>query len=163
MILTIAQMKLSPNARRGAEWVKARHPSTVFTSGRRDVLDQARVMASNTVKYGRAWIIKTYKPSPMIDSLHGWLEDHPTVSDQKEIATGFYECLMACHSGDLTKLSRHLTGDAWDAAWPGDVDGERICFDIQLNMPVEYQLDKVIDREGGLRLIHAQFAPSIEV
>lgn len=163
MGLGIAQMKLSPNARRGAEWVLARHPGTVFTSGRRDVLDQARVMAANTVKYGRAWILKTYKPSLMIDSLHGWLEDHPAVSEPKEIMYGFYECLMACHSGDLARLSRHLTGDAWDAAWPGDDDGERICKDIQINMPVEYQLDKVIDREGGLRLIHAQFAPSIEV
>lgn len=163
MPLTIAQMKLSPNARRGAEWVLARHPGTVFTSGRRDVLDQARVMAANTVKYGRAWILKTYKPSPIIDTLHSWLQDHPDQREAKQIAHGFYECLMACHSGDLTKLSRHLTGDAWDADWPGDDDGERICKDIQINMPVEYRLDKVIDREGGLRLIHAQFAPSIEV
>lgn len=120
-------------------------------------------MAENTVKYGRGWMLKTYKPSPIIDTLMGWLKDHPTVTGSPQIAQGFYECLMACHSGQLTTLSRHLTGDAWDAAWPGDVEGERICQDIQNNMPIEYGLDKIIDREGSLRLIHAQFAPSVEV
>ena len=163
MGLTIAQMKLSPNARNGAQWVLARHPQIVFTSGRRDPLNQARVMAENTVKYGRSWIIKTYKPSLIIDTLHGWLQDHQRETQASIIAQGFYECLLACHSGDLTKLSRHLTGDAWDAAWPGETEGERICQDIHINMPVAYRLDKVIDREGALRVIHVQFEPSVEV
>lgn len=163
MGLTIAQMKLSPSARKGAEWVLARHPGIVFTSGRRDVLDQARVMAQNTVRYGRGWILTTYKPSPIIDTLHGWLVDHADILETQVIATGFYDCLLACHSGQLTTLSRHLTGDAWDAAWPGDEKGEQIVRDIQIHMPVEYGLHRVIDREGGLRIIHAQFAPSVEV
>lgn len=163
MSLTIAQMKLSPNARKGAEWVRSRHPGIVFTSGRRDPLDQSRVMAENTVKYGRNWILKTYKPSPIIDTLCDWLDQNPSKRDAKLITHGFYECLLACHSGHLTKLSKHLTGDAWDAAWPGDELGKQICADMQINMPVEYYLDKIIDREGGLKIIHAQFAPSIEV
>jgi len=163
MGLTIEQMKLSPNARHGAEWVRARHPQIVFTSGRRDVLDQSRVMAENTVRYGRTWLVRTYKPSPLIDTLHGWLQSRPDAVDAKTITNGFYECLLACHSGQLTTLSRHLTGDAWDAAWPGDTEGEKIVKDIQIHMPVEYGLDKLIDREGGLRLIHAQFKPSVEI
>lgn len=163
MGLMIAQLQLAPNARRGAEWVRARHPEIVFTSGRRDVLDQARVMAQNTVKYGRAWIEQTYRPSPMIDTLKEWLHRHDDIQETKQIADGFYACLLACHSGDLSRLSRHLTGDAWDAAWPGDAMGEAIVEDIQRNMPAEYELDKVIDREGGLRVLHVQFAPSIEI
>lgn len=163
MSLTIAQMRLAPNARHGAEWVKARYPDLVFTSGRRDPLDQSRVMAENIVKYGRPWLLKTYKQSPIIDTLADWLTQNPTKVDAKTIAHGFYDCLLACHSGNLTKLSKHLTGDAWDAVWPGDEEGERICADLRTNMPVEYFLEKIIDREGGLRIIHAQFAPSVEV
>ena len=162
-MLTIAKMQLSPNARRGAEWIRDRWPKLVFTSGRRDALDQARVMAHNTVKYGRNWIVSTYKPSPIVDTLNGFLLDRPELVDTQSIAHGFYECLLACHSGQLTSLSRHLTGGAWDAAWPGDAEGEKIVKDIQIHMPVEYGLDKVIDREGGLRLIHAQFKPSVEI
>lgn len=156
-------MQLSPNARKGAEWAKARHPALVFTSGRRDVRDQARVMAKNVATYGRGWLFATYKPTPILDTLNAWLEANATVTEAKVIADGFYECLLACHSGQLTTLSRHLTGDAWDAAWPGDDEGERICQDIQINMPIEYGLDKIIDREGGLRIIHAQFAPSVAI
>ena len=163
MSLTIAQMKLSPNARKGAEWVRDRYPAIVFTSGRRDPLDQSRVMAENIVRYGRVWLTKTYKPSPIIDTLTDWLTKNPDVTSAKLIAHGFYDCLLACHSGHLTKLSKHLTGDAWDAAWPGDELGKKICSDMQINMPIEYGLQKIIDREGGLRIIHAQFVPSVEV
>jgi hypothetical protein len=163
MGLTIAQLQLAPNARRGAEWVRARHPEIVFTSGRRDVLDQARVMAQNTVKYGRAWIGQTYRPSSMIDTLNEWLHQHDDIHETKQIADGFYECLLACHSSGLSRLSRHLTGDAWDAAWPGDVLGDAIVKNIVLNMPAEYGLDRVINREGGLRVLHVQFTPSIAI
>jgi len=162
--VNIDQLKLSPNARKGAEWVKARYPGLVFTSGRRDVMGQARAMAWNVAAYGRDWMRNTYKPSAVIDALYQWLDVHPQESRYKVIADGFHECLLACHSDHLMRLSRHLTGDAWDAAWPGtDAEGERICQDIRDNMPKECGLDKVIDREGGLRIIHAQFAPSIEV
>lgn len=163
MSLRIAQLHLSLNARKGAEWVRDRYPSIVFTSGRRDPLDQSRVMATNIVRYGRTWMLKTYKPSPIIDTLCDWLDQNPSKRDATLIAQGFYDCLLACHSGQLTKLSKHLTGDAWDAAWPGDEQGDKICSDMQINMPVEYGLDKIINREGGLRIIHAQFVPSVEV
>lgn len=164
MSLTIAQMKLSPNARKGAEWVKARHPQVVFTSGRRDVRDQARVMAKNVTKYGRGWLLATYKPTAILKTLNGWIEQHPAVAEAKVMADGFYECLLACHSGELSTLSRHLTGDAWDAQWPAsDEEGERICTDIEMNMPSDFQMMKVIKREGALRVIHVQFAASVAV
>jgi len=162
MGLTIAQLHLAPYARMGAEWALARHPGLVFTSGRRDVLDQARVMAQNVVRHGRQWVTQTYQPSPLITTLQEWLHRHDDIRETKQIAEGFYDCLLACHSGELTRLSRHLTGDAWDAAWPGDVEGASIVDDIAINMPAEYGFDKVIDREGGLRVIHVQFAPSVE-
>lgn len=162
--VTIAQMKLSPNARKGAEWAKTRHPNLVFTSGRRDVRDQARVMANNVTKYGRGWLIATYKPTPILKTLNGWLDANPSVADSKTIADGFYDCLLACHSTDLSAVSRHLTGDAWDAQWPAsNEEGERIAADIRQQMPAEYGLDKVITREGALRVIHVQFAASVEV
>lgn len=161
--LNIAQMQLAPNARRGAEWVLARYPHIVFTSGRRDVLDQARVMAQNTLRYGRGWIRATYRHSPMIDTLCGWLADHPEAATVPVMAHGFYECLLACHSGELTRFSRHLTGDAFDAAWPGDEAGEKMAADIRATMPADYGLHRVIDREGGLRVLHVQFAPSVDV
>lgn len=162
-MMTIPQLHLTPNARRGAEWVLARHPSIRFTSGRRDVLDQAEVMAGNVVRYGRQWVAQTYRTSPLIDTLTEWLHRHDGIRDTNTIAHGFYDCLLACHSGELTRLSRHLTGDAWDAAWPGDEVGMAIVQDIREHMPTEYQLDKVLDREGSMRIIHVQFAPSVEI
>lgn len=163
MSLNIDQLRLSRNARKGAEWVRDRHPSLLFTSGRRDARDQARVMAWNVGAYGRDWITRTYRASPIIDTLNQWLAAHPTENNHRVITDGFYDCLLACHSGELTSLSRHLTGDAFDAAWPGtDAEGERICEDMRTNMPKEYGLQKVIDREGGLRVIHAQFTASAE-
>lgn len=154
-------MQLSPNARKGAEWALARHPSLVFTSGRRDVRDQARVMAKNVATYGRGWLFATYKPTPILDTLNGWLERNQAVTEPKLIADGFYDCLLACHSGQLTTLSRHLTGDAWDAAWSDQ--GEAIAKDLSLHMPEEYQMTKILTREGALRVLHVQFAPSVEV
>lgn len=169
MGLTIAQMKLAPNARKGAIWAQQRHPSIVFTSGRRDARDQARAMAQNCLKYGREWLFETYKrdrdgnPKPIIVTLYRWLEDHPEAMTAAQVTDGFYEAMLASHSGQLTALSRHLTGDAWDAQWPGDEAGEQIAKDIEANMPAEYFLEKLITKEGKHRVIHCQFAPSVEV
>lgn len=162
MSLTIDQLNLAPNARKGAIWAKQRHPTLVFTSGRRDVRDQARVMAQNCVRYGREWLWETYKQTRIIRTLSRWLDQHPDAVAAPQIAEGFYEALLAHHAGELATLSRHLTGDAWDAQWPGE-EGDAIAKDIEMNMPAEYFLEKIITQEGRHRVIHCQFAHSVEV
>lgn len=156
-------MQLSPNARKGAEWVQERYPEIRFTSGRRDIRDQARVMAANVARYGSGWLFATYKPSAIVRSLQRWHEEQEADIHREEIEEGFYQCLLECHTEQLNLLSKHLTGDAWDAAWPGDELGARISEDILANMPEDYQMTKLLNREGALRLIHVQFAPSVSV
>lgn len=171
MSLLLDQMKLAPNARKGAAWVMIRHPLVVFTSGRRDTQAQARVMAKNVLLYGRGeWLLKTYKrqpngnPKPVISAMQHWINEHPDAMTVSQVADGLYQCMLAANTRDLSTLSKHFTGDAWDAQWPADDDeGERICADIEANMPPEYQMEKVIKKEGSLKVIHVQFAGSVEV
>jgi hypothetical protein len=158
MGLTIAQMQLSPFARRGAEIMLAKHPGLVFTSGRRDVFDQARAMAQNVLR-DRAWLIKTYKPGPVLSTLQACVLDHPEATTVPAMADHFYEAMLAFDTEVLMRFSRHFTGDAWDAQWPGDEAAKAICADV-LSLP---HLDKLLTREGKLKLIHAQFEPSVEV
>ena len=162
--MTIDQLQLAPNARKGAEWARATFPDLVFTSGRRDTYGQARAMAWNVVTRGQNWLMQTYKPSPLLTTLQTWLSQHPEADDRDTIADGFYQVFLAAHSNDVMRFSRHFTGDAWDAAWPLEPGrGEIIVAKIRREMPKEYGLDKVIDKEGDLRVIHVQFAPSVDI
>lgn len=163
MSAEIDRLQLSPNARRAAEWVRRRYPDLRFTSGRRSLEDQARVMAQNTMRYGREWVKRTYRYSPAIAAIVDWLERAPHIVDYDGVRDGIYATLLAQSDADLLRVSRHLTGDAFDLAWPGDTLGPTIAQDVRENMPREFGLEKLIDREGGLRVLHLQFAPSVEV
>jgi hypothetical protein len=55
----ISSLDLSPKAKKAAEALLKEYPDIMFTSGRRDLADQARAMAGNVVKK-RDWIKKTY-------------------------------------------------------------------------------------------------------
>lgn len=160
MGLSIAQMKLSRIAREGAERLQAECPWVVFTSGRRDLDEQAHAMAVN-VSLNRNWIRETYLHA---DSLHQWVMAHPEADTAKALHEGLYQHLLSLPDSAVFKISYHLTGDAFDVRpmvheGKSTLYGEKI-LDVMRSLP---GLDKVLLKEGGLVRWHAQFIPSVEI
>lgn len=168
--LTIQEMRLSWNAARAATLVLRIHPEAVFTSGKRDVMDQARVMASNVVRYGPAWLKDTYyaKHPRMVTILMTYSEENQAyISEPKLLALGFYEQLQEHYAGELMKFP-HIRGDAFDIAWPRLSSGvadtsavKAICETIRA-LPPELGLEVCLDKEGAHEVIHAQFHHTVE-
>lgn len=162
---TIQELRLSHIAERAARLVLERHPEVVFTSGRRDLMDQARAMAQNAVTFGATWLDDTYKNKRIVHHLMTYMEENPDhCRDAKILGHHFYEQLQEHFAGDLMKFP-HVRGNAFDIAWPrlangliNRPDGERICRTIEL-LPIEYDipLDLLLRKEGRLDVIHAQF------
>lgn len=161
--LTIQEMRLSPNAAKAAQLILKAHPYAYFTSGRRDVMDQARVMAQNVVKYGPIWLKDTYRDQRMVALLMTYTEENQDkVASPELLTTGFHETLQEHFAGNLMKFP-HIRGDAFDIAWPllanrtiDRVIGEAICTTIE-TLPVELGLQLILKKEGKLDVIHAQF------
>ena len=163
--LTIQEMRLSPTAERAAVAVLKLHPAAYFTSGRRDIRDQARVMAQNAIRYGAGWLDSTYRDKRIVKCLMTHMEENPSqCSDPRVLANAFYEQLQEHFAGDLMKFP-HVRGDAFDIAWPrlrnGLIDrpaGELICATIE-RLPLDFDipLDLLLRKEGKLDVIHAQF------
>lgn len=160
MGLSIAQMKLSRVAREGAEQLQAACPWVVFTSGRRDLESQARVMAMNTIQ-NRLWIGQTYLAA---HRLQEWVMQNPDAQTVEQVSDGLYTTMLSMSDRELLAVSKHLTGDAFDVRpmVEGNVPtlyGQKI-LDAMYALP---GLHKILLKEGGLTIWHAQFAPSVEV
>lgn len=171
--LTLQEMRLSPIAEQAALIVKKLHPEACFTSGRRDVMDQARVMAQNAIRYGSGWLASTYRDARIVKCLMTYMEENPEqTSDPRVLAHAFYEQLQENFAGDLLKFP-HVRGDAFDIAWPklgngllNRPAGELICKTIE-RLPIDFDipLDLLLRKEGKLDVIHAQFKamPTVQV
>ena len=147
----IEALSLRGEARTAASALKKAHPSVKFTSGRRDKDDQARAMASNVVK-NRKWIGETYISGTVSNACQKWVDDNPDKKTQDEIAEGLLSVMNAATDADLAKLSKHLSGDAFDVQ-PVETDAEAIKKTIRGLAG----LDKFLEKEGGLVRWHAQF------
>jgi len=147
----IEALDLRGNARSGAYALKKAHPSVKFTSGRRNKDDQARAMASNVV-HNRKWIEETYVSTTISKACQKWVDDNPDKKTQDEIAAGLLSVMNAATDADLGKLSKHLSGDAFDVQ-PVETDAEAIKKTIRGLSG----LDKFLEKEGGLVRWHAQF------
>ena len=166
--MTIDELGLSANARYAAQLVLARHPDVVFTSGKRDVREQARAMATNTLRYGIAWLGQTYKNRQMVEDLESWMEAHlDQTASIGQMTEGFYLTLQSTQAGQLAQFP-HCRGDAFDIACPRYADGrinedetQRIKHGIE-TLPLECGLQLVLTREGDHRVIHAQFLHAAE-
>lgn len=165
-------MRLAPNARRGAELTQAQFPWLLFTSGRRDPKNQARVMAANLAR-DRAWMRETYQPGPHLTLFQEWLDAYPDHITVEQIRDGLYRVMQTMDPLVLRKLSRHFTGDAWDAQWPRTLGPEGawvyndpLGFEVRdfiLALPVALGVEKVLTKEGTLKVLHAQFAATVEI
>lgn len=157
----LSRWHLSPRAEAGLRWTLSRWPWLTVTSGRRTLAQQITAMATNVSRYGRLWIARTYRPTPLIESMTQWLLAQPEGELTPEaIRSGLMGLAEQAPDQHWMRLSRHLSGDAWDLAWPGEKLGVSIAETIRLEMPKPYQLDRVLTNEGGLRLLHVQFVPA---
>ena len=146
----ITSLKLSAKAKKAAEELLKEFPDIQFTSGRRDLKDQARAMASNVVKQ-RDWIKKTYLPNEASKACQKWVDDHPEALSQNAIAAGLLETLKGL-GAKAGQISKHLTGDAFDVQ-PVSKNATEIKKAIR-KLP---GLTKFLEKEGGLVRWHAQF------
>lgn len=148
--MTIEELQLAPVAKEAAEKLQAKYPHLVFTSGRRTVPQQARAMAANIVKTGnRQWIAQTYLAGA---KLQQWVNNHPNTVSLEVIANGLERVLLNMSEGERLKISRHLTGHAFDVQ-PVTKDAAAIKNFIR-QLP---GLHKFLEREGGAIRWHAQF------
>jgi len=146
----ISSLNLSAAAKKAAETLLEKYPDTEFTSGRRDLKDQARAMASNVVKK-RDWIKNTYTCSAASKACQKWVDDHPEAKSQADIAAGLLDTLKGL-GGQAGAISKHLTGDAFDVQ-PVTKDADAIKKFIK-SLPGN---PKFLDHEGGLCRWHVQF------
>lgn len=147
----IEALNLSDVAKAGAYALKRKHPAVVFTSGRRNKEDQARAMASNVVS-NRNWIGETYIPSKARDACQKWVNEHNDKKTKDEIAEGLKSVLDELTDNELGRLSKHLSGAAFDVR-PVQKDADKIKATIKGLKG----LSKFLDKEGGLVRWHAQF------
>ncbi len=146
--MTIDELQLEPVARNAAEILHRKYPHLEFTSGRRSKFQQAHAMANNVVK-NRKWIGQTYLAGA---KLQRWVDTHPEAKTVDAITAGLAEVIQSMADEECNKISRHLTGRAFDVR-PVTANAAKIKADIRA-LP---GLHKFLDKEGGLIRWHAQF------
>jgi hypothetical protein len=148
--MTIDEMQLQPIAKKAATILHAKHPDLEFTSGRRDIHQQAHAMAGNIVVLkDRNFIGRTYIAGA---KLQAWVDSHPDAVTVDEITAGLEQVMKAMTEEERSRISRHLTGRAFDVR-PVVANAEAIKADIR-NLP---GLHRFLDHEAGHVRWHAQF------
>lgn len=144
-------MGLRDNALRAAVELTAQFSRKVtITSGRRTLAAQAAAMAENIVKDPKWW---PYKASKAARLLHAWLDSHPNAS-QVQMQVGLETVMRTLTDEDLAKLSKHLSGDAFDVApIAGEFGGAVAAF---LRMLAAKYNGRFLEREGDLIRWHWQ-------
>lgn len=146
----IEQLQLADIARSAAYQLKAAHPNVVFTSGRRTLARQAAAMAENIVLKPR-WIERTYAQSPLRDRCQEWVDSHPEITREEDIAAGLIDIFKNVTTEELNRFSKHLSGMAFDVKpMPGFPE---VIATIR-SLP---GLKRFLEKEGGLIRWHAEF------
>ena len=147
----IERLDFAPAAKRAALLLHEAHPEVHFVSGRRTLARQARAMARNIVEStDRKWIEKVYLAAA---PLQAWVNDHPEATTVDVLAAGLDETLRGMSPAEQTRVSKHLSGDAFDLR-PVRGEAEAAIREAIRGLP---GLVKFIDREGGLERWHVQF------
>jgi hypothetical protein len=167
--MNIDQLRLSPAAKKGALFIFGKHPYVIFTSGRRDVMEQAHAMACNVVVDPK-WVYRTYlRGAPLqtaIDSYRLMARPWTVQAIEDVLLTAMHQLTDA----ELRGLSRHYTGDAFDIKPLLDntggptPQGEAVLDTIQfMKRDPSFGVEKFLTKEGDLIRWHVQFIPSVEV
>jgi hypothetical protein len=148
--MTIEELQLEPVADHGARLLQQKHPNIEFTSGRRTIAQQAHAMAANIVSLNdRQFIGRTYLAGA---KLQQWVDAHPNAVTVDVITAGLLEVMNGMAEDEVLKISRHLTGRAFDVR-PVTQNAEAIKADIRA-LP---GLNKFLEKEAGHVRWHAQF------
>lgn len=147
----IEALALSDPAKKAAYQLKKVHATVTFTSGRRGKPEQASAMAENVV-LNRNWIKETYAVSAARDACQKWLDENLDKKTKAEITIGLRSVLESLSDSQLTHLSKHLSGHAFDVQ-PVEKDAELIKTTIRGLAGLSLFLEK----EGGLVRWHAEF------
>ena len=148
--MTIEELNLTPVAENAARLLKQKFPNLEFTSGRRDIPQQAHAMARNIVETGnRQWIAETYKAAA---NLQQWVDAHPNAKSIDEITAGLRATMEAMPEVELLKVSKHLSGKAFDIR-PVPANANAIKNFIRA-LP---GLSVFLEKEAGVTRWHAQF------
>ena len=150
---TIEALNLNPTAKAAAHQLKRRFPSVVFTSGRRDRASQASAMASNAA-LNRKWIQQSYVVSEASIACQRWVDQNPNAKTKAAIMPGLLEVLNRFSDEQLSHLSKHLSGDAFDVQ---PVTQNADAIKQMLRTLTQQAGGKFLEREGGLVRWHAQF------
>ncbi|QMW21804.1 M15 family metallopeptidase domain-containing protein [Sandaracinobacteroides saxicola] len=150
----IDQLRLIGPADAGARRLLARFPFIEFTSGRRNVAEQADAMASNIVAR-RDWILRTYSDTAERAALQGWVDSHPDAIRRPEIARGLARVMANWDDGQKGRLSKHFSGQAFDVR---PLVNSPAASAIKAEIRALDGLVKFLEKEGGLVRWHAQFA-----
>jgi hypothetical protein len=149
----IEALNLSDTAKNTAYQLKAQFPSVIFTSGRRDKASQASAMASNVV-LNRNWIKQTYIDSDAIRACQAWVDSNPGATTRAQIAAGLTGVLQGLTDEQLSHVSKHLSGDAFDVQ---PVTDNADAIQQMLRDLTQQAGGKFLNQEGGLLRWHAQF------
>lgn len=151
--MDIDHLGLVGPARAGALAIAAQFPEAQFTSGRREVADQARAMAGN-VAVNRRWIEQTYSASAESRALQAWVNAHPDAKTAAALAAGFVTVMAHWSDEQKARLSKHFSGQAWDLQPMAPGPRATACKAAIRKLP---GLTKFLEKEGGLIRWHAQF------
>lgn len=159
--MNLEQLRLSPYTLEQARKLKERFPFLVFTSGRRSLEDQARVMAANVMK-NRQWIKQTYREGHLIQPV---VDQAPQGASQVQLEGLIYNRMLALNDLETMKISAHLTGDAFDIQPVVDKEGLPTSegFEVVDFIRRDLRDSRLLLREGGLVIWHCQFPRSVEV
>lgn len=157
---------LTGDAQDCARDISKRFPSVKLTSGRRSVSEQALAMAKNVCKdrdrlrklaphvpRPSKWIVQTYSNARIANECQDWIDRHAD-APESTMANAFVGIISAFDADEQRRLSRHLTGDAFDVApMTGAVGGEVI--DALKDWAVR-KGGRFLSREGALVVWHWQ-------
>jgi hypothetical protein len=142
----IDRLHLVPEVAAKARELWRQAPDVRFTSGRRDIDQQAHAMAARVLHH-RQWIAQTYRSTAAIRALQHWVDAHPGAQTVEAIAAGLAHVMRSLPDAQLQGISRHLTGRAFDVA--------------PHTAPVTAILDlhprTFLQHEGGLVIWHVDF------
>lgn len=156
--MNIKDLNLSPIAEAGAHALQAAFPWLIFTSGRRDLRQQAHAMAVNTFS-NKNWVADTYKnPGTIPESIYKYYDIVPVkyldlTWNISSIEAVIYHDLSQMSESQQHDISRHLTGDAFDCQWE---DSLRMNDVVETSKELN-GCDKVLTNEAGHLVLHVQF------
>lgn len=144
-MIPVGELNLAEPANTIARYLAWTFPEVIFTSGRRMLSDQAHAMAEN-IRLNRNWIQQTYVPSHASLACQSYVDDATTGGD---IAAGLLAVLAQFSDVELAKLSKHLSGEAFDIMPVNDP-----VLIGWLHARAAAVGGKFLTREGGLARFH---------